>query len=65
MPGGADRTLSTAARVRTMMTIGVMLGGLSVGALLIYRTFSRPGAVGTGWAGRWISWFLIGARREL
>lgn len=66
IPGGADRALSVAARMKMFVTMGALLGGLSAGLLFIYRTFGRPGAFGTGWAGTWASWLFGGVgRREL
>ncbi|KAI8986202.1 mitochondrial Rho GTPase [Trametes punicea] len=68
IPGGADRALSAAARLRTYITIASMVGGLSAGLYLVYRTFARPGGSQGGWtAAPWIAW-LIGSgsgRREL
>ncbi|KAI0352639.1 mitochondrial Rho GTPase [Trametes cingulata] len=66
IPGGADRALSAAARLRTYIRIASMLGGLSAGLYLVYRTFARPGG-GQGWSvGSWLAWLIGGGgRREL
>ncbi|KAI0689049.1 mitochondrial Rho 1 [Cytidiella melzeri] len=63
IPGGADRALGTVARVRAMMTMSAVLGGLSVGLLLFYRTCGRPGAFGATLPGQWVNWVFAGARR--
>ncbi|KAL7280069.1 hypothetical protein ACG7TL_006484 [Trametes sanguinea] len=70
IPGGADRALSAAARLRTYITIASMMGGLSAGLYLVYRTFARPGGGGQGgWtAASWLAWLIGGGtagRREL
>lgn len=62
IPGGADRA---PARLRTYVTMGAVLGGLTTGLFLVYRTFNRPGAFGPGWLGQWASWLFGTARREL
>lgn len=64
-PGGADRVMSIAARFKSYATIGAVLGGITTLSLVIYRTFSRPGAFGPGWFGQWASWLFGTARREL
>lgn len=45
--------------------MGVFVGGLTTGLFLIYRTFSKPGALGPGWFGQWAGWVFGTARREL
>ncbi|KAI0770529.1 mitochondrial Rho 1 [Fomes fomentarius] len=65
IPGGADRALSTAARLRTYVRLASTVGGLSAGLYLVYRTFARPG-VGQGWSvGQWLAWLFGSGRREL
>ena len=65
LPGGADRALTAAARLRMYMTVATLVGGLGAGLVLVYRTFSRPGAFGSGWLGQWLGWFFGSSRREL
>ncbi|KAJ3532773.1 hypothetical protein NM688_g7374 [Phlebia brevispora] len=65
IPGGADRALSAAARLRMYVTLCTLVGGVGAGLLLVYRTFGRPGAFGSSWLGQWLSWFFGGGRREL
>ena len=65
LPGGADRALSAAARVRMYVPFCTLVGGAGAGLLLVYRTFGRPGSFGSGWVGQWLSWFFGGGRREL
>ncbi|KIP10221.1 hypothetical protein PHLGIDRAFT_85427 [Phlebiopsis gigantea 11061_1 CR5-6] len=64
-PGGADRAVSAAAKFKSYVTMGAVLGGFTTGLFLVYRTFSRPGAFGPGWFGQWVSWVFGSARREL
>lgn len=56
IPGGADRSLSPAARLRTYIVLSAFVGGLSAGLLVAYRTFLRPGT----FAGQWGGWILGG-----
>ncbi|KAI0304488.1 P-loop containing nucleoside triphosphate hydrolase protein [Multifurca ochricompacta] len=56
IPGGVDRSLSPAARLRTYIFFSALVGGLSAGVLVAYRTFLRPGT----FAGQWVGWFLGG-----
>lgn len=56
IPGGADRSLSPVARLRTYIVFSALVGGLSAGLLVAYRTFLRPGS----FAGQWIGWILGG-----
>jgi len=56
IPGGADRSLSPVARLRTYIVFSALVGGLSAGLLVAYRTFLRPGT----FAGQWIGWILGG-----
>jgi len=56
IPGGADRSSSPAARLRTYIILSALVGGLSAGVLVGYRTFVRPGSFG----GPWVDWLLSG-----
>ena len=63
IPGGADRALLAASRLRSYLKLAGMVGGLSAGLYLVYRTFARPGG---GWnVGQWLAWLFGSARREL
>ncbi|KAA1469902.1 mitochondrial Rho GTPase, partial [Dentipellis sp. KUC8613] len=53
IPGGADRALSSALRLRTYLGVSVAVGGLGIGLLYAYRTFLRPGGPLGGWVGQW------------
>ncbi|KAL6301993.1 P-loop containing nucleoside triphosphate hydrolase protein [Sparassis latifolia] len=64
LPGGSDRALTAAARLRTYITVCTLIGGLATGLVLVYRTFSRPGGPSWGW-GQWASWLLGSSRKEL
>lgn len=59
IPGGAERALSSAARLKSYVTVSILVGGLSAGLVFGYRTVLRAG----GPWGSWLSW-LIGSRRE-
>jgi Ras family protein T1 len=68
IPGGADRALSTAGRVRVYFTMSALVGGFAAGLLLMYRSLFRPsgnggGMLGNTQAGLWLGWLL--GRREL
>ncbi|EMD39551.1 hypothetical protein CERSUDRAFT_111868 [Gelatoporia subvermispora B] len=65
IPGGSDRAVSAAARLRTYVTVCTLVGGLATGVLLAYRTFSRPGSSFGAWSGQWAAWLFGAARREL
>ncbi|KAI0004590.1 mitochondrial Rho 1 [Russula compacta] len=56
IPGGPERGLSPAARLRTYIMLSALVGSLSAGVLVAYRTFLRPGTFG----GQWIGWLLSG-----
>ncbi|KAI0300358.1 mitochondrial Rho 1 [Russula brevipes] len=59
IPGGAERSLSPAARLRTYIVFSALVGSFSAGVLLAYRTFLRPGTFG----GQWVGW-LLGGRSQ-
>ncbi|ETW81671.1 hypothetical protein HETIRDRAFT_36706 [Heterobasidion irregulare TC 32-1] len=61
IPGGADRALSSAARLRTYVLVSALVGGLSFGLAFTYRTLLRPGGPLGGWAGHFLGW--IGGSR--
>jgi len=56
IPGGADRSSSPAVRLRTYIMFSALVGGLSAGVLVAYRTFVRPGSFG----GPWMDWLVSG-----
>jgi len=63
IPGGADRAMSAARRFRMYFTLTALLGGVSAGLVMVYRTLLRPGGTFPGWTIHWANW-LIG-RRDL
>ncbi|OCH84908.1 mitochondrial Rho 1 [Obba rivulosa] len=65
IPGGSDRALSAAARLRMYVTVCTLVGGVATGVLLAYRTFARPGSSFGAWSGQWVAWLVGSARREL
>ncbi|KAF8158952.1 mitochondrial Rho 1 [Mycena galopus ATCC 62051] len=66
IPGGADRAMTAAARLRTYMTVTAVLGGCTAGLIMLYRTMLRSG--GGGLPGfnvhSWLGWIMSGGRRE-
>ncbi|KZV73774.1 mitochondrial Rho GTPase [Peniophora sp. CONT] len=59
IPGGAERSLSPAVRLSTWVAASVFMGGLSAGAVVVYRALMRPGGSGTlGAFGQWLGWLL-------
>ncbi|KAK7681576.1 ERMES complex Ca(2+)-binding regulatory GTPase gem1 [Cerrena zonata] len=59
IPGGADRALSPAARLRSYIKMLSLVGGFSITGFLVYRTWTRPG----GWKGGWWTWLVGGLWR--
>ncbi|KDQ62481.1 hypothetical protein JAAARDRAFT_121545 [Jaapia argillacea MUCL 33604] len=64
IPGGAERALSASARLRMYIRWTAMIGGVSAGLFMLYRTLIRPGVAFGGWSGTLVGW-LAGGRREL
>ncbi|KDQ20950.1 hypothetical protein BOTBODRAFT_124842 [Botryobasidium botryosum FD-172 SS1] len=62
IPGGADRAVSKAARLRMYVTFTAMFGGVTAGLFLLYRTLLRPPGMG-GFSGSVVGWMM--GRREL
>ncbi|KAH0586262.1 ERMES complex Ca(2+)-binding regulatory GTPase gem1 [Termitomyces sp. 'cryptogamus'] len=63
IPGGADRAMTAAARLRMYVTLTAVFGGCTAGLIMLYRTLCRPGGPGfLGWASHLSSWFLGGRR---
>ncbi|KAF8580114.1 mitochondrial Rho GTPase [Ramaria rubella] len=67
IPGGADRALSAAGRLRVYFTVSALVGGFAAGLMFMYRSLFRSGSsggmFGTAQAGLWLGWLL--GRREL
>ncbi|KIJ64547.1 hypothetical protein HYDPIDRAFT_111893 [Hydnomerulius pinastri MD-312] len=63
IPGGADRALTASERLRMYMTVTALLGGVSAGLVMLYRSLLRPGGpILPGWTSHWATWLL--GRRE-
>ncbi|KAL5519905.1 hypothetical protein ACEPAG_1565 [Sanghuangporus baumii] len=60
IPGYRDRALTPAARVRMYVTWAAMLGGLTAGLMMVYRTCLRP----YGIFGNWVGFGTIFGRRD-
>ncbi|TDL16223.1 mitochondrial Rho GTPase [Rickenella mellea] len=63
IPGGADRAITPAARMRLYVTWTAVLGGFTAGIMMVYRTLLRPGGPLGGWNIQWLGWAF--GRREL
>ncbi|PBK74928.1 mitochondrial Rho GTPase [Armillaria solidipes] len=61
IPGGADRALSSTARLRWYVTLTALLGGCTAGLVMIYRNLLRPAGF-PQWTTHWATWLL--GRRE-
>ncbi|KAF9483383.1 mitochondrial Rho GTPase [Pholiota conissans] len=63
IPGGVDRAMTAAARIRMYFTVTAIVGGCAAGLVMLLRTLLRPGSgVLAGWAPPWATW-LLGGRR--
>ncbi|KAF6746710.1 EF hand associated-domain-containing protein [Ephemerocybe angulata] len=63
IPGGADRAMTAAAKLRMYVTVTAVLGGCTAGLIVLVRALLRPGSSGLGaWTTLWATW-LVGHRR--
>ncbi|KAF9242518.1 P-loop containing nucleoside triphosphate hydrolase protein [Melanogaster broomeanus] len=63
IPGGADRALTASERLRMYVTVTALLGGISAGLVMLYRSLLRPGGpIFPSWTSSWATWLL--GRRE-
>ena len=63
IPGGADRAMTAAARLRMYFTLTAIFGGCAAGLVVLFRTLLRSGGAGLpGWATPWATW-LLGSRK--
>ncbi|KAK7056912.1 ERMES complex Ca(2+)-binding regulatory GTPase gem1 [Paramarasmius palmivorus] len=63
IPGGAERAMSAASRLKMYFTLTAVLGGCTAGLIMLYRTLLRPGGVLLpDWSASWAGW-LLGSRR--
>ncbi|KAJ3830687.1 P-loop containing nucleoside triphosphate hydrolase protein [Lentinula raphanica] len=63
IPGGAERALSSSARLRMYFTLTALLGGCTAGLFMLYRTLVRPGSAPfPAWTTNW-AWWLLGNRK--
>ncbi|KAF5311684.1 hypothetical protein D9611_009430 [Ephemerocybe angulata] len=63
IPGGADRAMTAAAKLRMYVTVTAVLGGCTAGLIVLVRALLRPGSSGLGaWTTPWATW-LVGHRR--
>lgn len=61
IPGGADRAMTAAARLRMYFTVTAIVGGCTAGLVMLLRTLLRPGGGGLlGWTPPWATWLLGG-----
>ncbi|KAG9315796.1 EF hand associated-domain-containing protein [Chiua virens] len=62
IPGGPDRALTASERFRMYVTMTALLGGISAGLVMLYRSLLRPGGpILPGWTTPWATW-LFGRR---
>jgi len=57
IPGGADRAMTAAARVRMYFTLTALFGGCVAGLVVLFRTLLRSGGL-PGWTTPWATWLL-------
>ncbi|KAK0221778.1 P-loop containing nucleoside triphosphate hydrolase protein [Armillaria fumosa] len=62
IPGGADRALSSTARLRWYVTLTALLGGCTAGLVMLYRNLLRPAGF-PQWTTHWATW-LLGKRES-
>ncbi|KAH9936174.1 mitochondrial Rho 1 [Fomitopsis serialis] len=66
IPGGSDRAMTAAARIRMYIKVCTLIGGAATGVVLVYRTFARPGNSLSSVTAQWINWIVgTASRREL
>ncbi|KAF8827534.1 hypothetical protein HHX47_DHR4000397 [Lentinula edodes] len=59
IPGGAERALSSSARLKMYFTLTALLGGCTAGLFMLYRTLIRPGSAPfPNWTTGWAGWLL-------
>ncbi|KAF8555705.1 mitochondrial Rho GTPase [Imleria badia] len=59
IPGGPDRALTASERLRMYVTMTALLGGISAGLVMLYRSLLRPGGpILPGWTSPWATWLL-------
>jgi len=58
IPGGADRAMTASARLRVYVVVTAILGGVSAGLVMFYRSILRPGGLVPSWPAPWASWLL-------
>ncbi|KIK57222.1 hypothetical protein GYMLUDRAFT_98845 [Collybiopsis luxurians FD-317 M1] len=56
IPGGAERALSSSARLRMYFTLTALLGGCTAGLFMLYRTLTRSTL--PSWTTGWAGWLL-------
>ena len=63
IPGGADRAITAARRLRTYFTLTAILGGCTAGLFMLLRTLLKNGSAGLpAWSTPWATW-LIGSKK--
>jgi len=66
IPGGSDRAMTAAARIRMYIKVCTLIGGVATGVVLVYRTFARPGNSLSSVTAQCINWIVgTASRREL
>ncbi|CAA7261502.1 unnamed protein product [Cyclocybe aegerita] len=63
IPGGHDRAMTAARRLRMYFTVTAIVSGCAAGLAILVRTLLRPGGAGLpAWTTPWATW-LIGSKK--
>ncbi|KAF9454690.1 mitochondrial Rho 1 [Macrolepiota fuliginosa MF-IS2] len=62
IPGGADRAMTSAARLRMYFTLSAILGGCTAALVVLFRSLRSPLGLGA-WSTPWAHWLVGSGRR--
>ncbi len=63
IPGGADRAMTAARRLKTYFALTAIIGGCTAGLIMLLRTLLKNGTAALpAWSTPWATW-LIGAKK--
>lgn len=60
IPGGADRAMTSAARLKMYFTLTAILGGCTAVLVVLFRNMRTPLGLGS-WSTSWAHWLLGGS----
>ncbi|KAL9711007.1 ERMES complex Ca(2+)-binding regulatory GTPase gem1 [Leucoagaricus gongylophorus] len=63
IPGGADRAMTSAARLKMYLTLTAILGGCTAALLVLFRNLRAPLGLGA-WSTSWAHWLVGGTHRR-